>query len=121
MGNGYYITSKGKRVELRGMGRISIPYTDIVELVIPDGAKSVHCNNNLLTELIIPDGVITLDCGNNNIRELILPDSIITIWCENNPLTNLILPKGIVDVWCNIKAFDFTREYKKTNTITIDA
>ena len=121
MKKGYYVTAKGKRVELTVKTTINIPFTDIVELVIPDGVTYVHCHNNLLTELIIPDGVITLDCGNNNIRELILPESIITIWCENNPLTNLILPKGIVDVWCNIKAFDFTREYKKTNTITIDA
>ena len=116
MKNGYYITSTGKRVELEPKIVLSLQHMSIVELVIPEGVRTVWCWNNQLTELILPDGVKYVYCSRNYIKKLVLPEGIKEVYCSRNYITNLILPKGIEQVNCDITALDINKhKHSKTD------
>jgi hypothetical protein len=86
------ITSDRIKYELEANLYIHLEKKNLIELVIPDGADRVYCDNNYLTELIIPNGVKQVYCYNNKLTKLDLPDSIEYIECWYNKLTELIVP-----------------------------
>ena len=100
MKNGYYITSSGEKVILKVTNTIDVSSKDIIELVLPEGIKSVYCSKNQLTELVLPEGIKN-------------------VYCYNNQLTELVLPEGIKDVYCDDLLFDVEKYLDKEININI--
>lgn len=87
--NGYYKTIDGKFVELRQRCILDLCYMNIIELVIPDGRKSVSCHNNQLKKLIIPNGCDIVGCWNNQLKEFIIPNGCEWVWADMKSITEL--------------------------------
>ncbi len=98
--DGYYITSDGRKYQIREKNTISVCGMNITELVIPVSTKEVYCSLNQLTELDLPDKVVFLDCEHNNLTELIIPSSVEWIDCNHNNLTKLDLPDSVQFINC---------------------
>ena len=83
MKNGYYITKSGEKVTLEVTDTINVSYKEIVELVLPEGIKTVYCHHNQLKELVLPEGIEYVYCHNNQLKELVLPEGIKTVYCDD--------------------------------------
>lgn len=82
MNKGYYITSKGERVELESKDSLGLNDRDIVELVVPLGVKLVYCWDNKLKELNLPEGIKDVYCSDNELKELELPKGVKWVVCD---------------------------------------
>ena len=117
MKNGYYITSKGEKVDIIPLLETRFNGRGITELVIPDGMEQVYCHENKLTKLILADGVERVICHNNKLTELIIPEGVRTLECDGNRFKeHLLLPKSIKRLWCDLGGIDLIK-YKHSHII----
>jgi hypothetical protein len=73
--NGFYVDSYGVKCEFGPNFNFYLSGKNLVEFIIPDGSRVIHCNNNNLTKLDLPDSVEYISCKGNNLTELIVPDN----------------------------------------------
>ncbi len=121
MKDGYYITTKNKKVELlpptKENKTLDVSNQNIKELVVPKGYEVVWCFYNQLTSLELLEGIKEVYCGNNQLTSIELPEGIKEVYCYNNQLTSLMLPDGIEAVSCDIDVELINLNKKETEVI----
>ena len=80
---GFYIASKGKRVDFKATTSLFLSGYGIVDITLPkEGVEWLYCRNNHLTELNLPEGLNGLWCRKNKLNSLKLPKSLNVISCD---------------------------------------
>ena len=95
----YSVFSKNETIldlsNLTNLYKIDIEYTNIKNIILPQGIREVNLSNNTLSSLDVPSGVRWLEAENSKLKNITLRSGLEDLNLRENNLTHIDLPEGV--------------------------